>query len=242
MTVQAIADSATKILEDIVAVAEAHNKTVDEFNEAVDHIEALQAQVDDMQAVINEKNRLLNKQSEVIDKAIEHKEKDRAEIQQLRAELKLLQRLDPKRLEKVNKTQKAKIAELKADVEAARKQKVEAMKKATELSRTLKAEGFMPFYQDPETGNSIRVIPHMYVSKDNEYNGVPDTPVLEFHHKARGVTRQGVLLKTGEINWAMAQNSSPTEIDSQIAKDHIMDYCKRNKVATKFIKDIKKVA
>ncbi|NYR11299.1 hypothetical protein HC000_02135 [Pseudoalteromonas sp. MIP2626] len=259
MSVQNIADSATSILKQIIEVAAAHNETVDEFNMAIDRIEELEAectklrienltivelkaQIDDMQAVINKKNATLNKQSDVIDKAIEHKGIDRAEVQKLRAELKLLQQLDPKRLEKVNKTQKAKIAELKADVEAARKQKVEAMKNATELARKMKAEGYAPFYVDPVTGNSIRMIPHMFVNKDNGFGGIAHTPVLEFHHRERGITRQGILTASGDVNWAMASNSSPTELDSQIAKDHILDYCQRNKVATKFIKEIKKAA
>ncbi|MBH0050693.1 hypothetical protein [Pseudoalteromonas sp. SWYJZ19] len=242
MTVQAIADSATAILENIVAVANENNETVDQLNEAIDQIEELHAQVADMQAVINAKNVTLNKQSTVIDKAIEHKSIDSGEIKKVRAELKLLQQLDPKRLEKVNKTQKAKITELKTDIEAARKLKVEAMKNASDLGRRMKAEGFAPFYQDPKTGNSIRVIPNMFVNKDNGFGGVAHTPVLEFHHRERGITRQGILTSTGDINWAMAQNSSPTELDSQIAKDHIIEYCQRNKVATKFIKEIKKAA
>ncbi|MBB1404904.1 hypothetical protein H5079_04670 [Pseudoalteromonas sp. SG44-5] len=259
MSVQNIADSATSILEQIIAVAAAHNETVDEFNAAIDRIEELEAectmlrienltivelkaQVADMQAVINKKNATLNKQSDVIDKAIEHKGIDRAEVQKLRAELKLLQQLDPKRLEKVNKNQKAKIAELKADVDAARKQKVEAMKNATELARKMKAEGYAPFYIDPVTGNSVRMIPHMFVNKDNAYGGIAHTPVIEFHHRDRGITRQGVLTTTGDINWAMATNSSPSELDTQIAKDHIIEYCRMHKVATKFIKEIKKAA
>lgn len=242
MTVQAIADNATAILEQIVQVAEDHNKTVDQFNEAVDQIEELQAQVADMQNVINRKNATLNKQSIVIDKAIEVKQSDKAEIQKLRAELKLLQQLDPKRLEKVNKTQKTKIAELKTDIEALRKQKNESMRQATELARKMKAEGLSPFYIDKDTGNSIRMIPNMFVNKDNGFGGVAHTPVLEFHHRERGITRQGLLTTTGDVNWAMAKNSSPTELDSQIAKDYIIDYCRKNKIATKFIKEIKKAA
>jgi len=242
MTLQSIADNATTILESIVAVAEEHNQTIDDYNSALDQIDELQAQVADMQAVINEKNVTLNKQSAVIDKAIEHKGLDTAEIQKLRAELKLLQQLDPKRLEKVNKTQKAKIAELKADIDAARKMKVEAMKNATELGRRMKAEGLAPFYQDPDTGNSIRAIPHMFVNKDNGFGGIAHTPVLEFHHRERGITRQGILTTSGDVHWAMAQNSSPTPLDSQIAKDHIIAYCKANKVAVKYIKEIKKAA
>lgn len=242
MSVQNIADSATTILEHIVHVADEHNQTVDEHNQAIDHIEELQAQVDDMQAVINEKNRLLDKQNDVIEKAVEHKGVDKSEISRLKAELKQLQKLDPKRLEKVNKKQKATIAELKAtlkDVEAKRK---DAIRKTTELANKAKHEGAAPFYINQETGNSLRLLPNMFVSKDNNFGGVVGTPVLEFHHRGRGITRQGTLSTDGRIAWCSAQNSGPLEIDGQVAKDHVLEFCKRNNIKVKFDKEIKEAA
>ena len=237
MSVQNIADNATAILEEIVKVADDHNKTVDQFNEAVDEIERLRAQVEDMQNVINEKNRLLDKQSMVIDKAVEHKGIDKAEITRLKAELKHLQQLDPKRLFKVNKTQKATIADLKATIKDLEEKSKDSMRKATEIARKAKEEGQAPFYVDPVTGNSIRAIPRMYVAKGNEYGGMPDTPVLEFHHRDRGITRQGTLLQNGKVAWAAAQNSAPTESDAQIAKDYILTDAKRRGVKVKFTKE-----
>lgn len=242
MTVQNIADNATAILEQIVLVADEHNKTVDEFNEAVGEIERLQLQVEDMQNVINAKNATLNKQSLVIDKAIEHKGIDKAEITRLKAELKQLQQLDPKRLEKVNKKQKATIAEQKALIKELEVKRKEAQRHATDIARKAKSEGFAPFYQDPETGNSIRAIPKMFVSATNVFGGVPHSPVLEFHHRERGITRQGTLLNNGQIAWASAKNSTPTETDAQIAKDYILNYCKQNKIKVKLNSELKKAA
>lgn len=242
MTIQNIADSATSILETIVLVAEEHNKTVDEFNDAVDEIERLRAQVDDMQDVINAKNATLNKQSLVIDKAIEHKGIDKAEITRLKAELKQLQQLDPKRLEKVNKKQKATIAEQKALIKELEVKRKEAQRHATEIARKVKNGGLMPFYQDNKSGNSMRVIPTLFVSKDNDYGGMPNTPILEFHHRDRGITRQGAMLSDGTIGWASAQNSTPTVTDTQIAKDYIIEDAKRRGVKLKFTKDSKKAA
>jgi len=211
----------------------ASNKEVDDFNGLYDQLEAANKRIEEQDQIILKDRALLQKQEVVIHAAVEVKKTDNAQLNVLRAQLQELQRLDAKRLTKVNKTQKATIVELKdklATVEAARKS---AVKIAKTVKSGAKTEGNAAFHFDPVTNNALRILPGLHVSKDNEFNGVPGSPVIEFLHHARGITRQGVLLNDGIVSWANAKNSTPTIDESTVAREFLLSWCKTNKIKVK---------
>ena len=220
----------TKLNEITHELVAKYNTETDEFNALLDERDKLLLDNEKLVQHLYDKDALLEKQNLVIEKAVEETKRNRATINQLNAQLKELQRLNPTRLNKVNKQQKATIADLKerlAKVEQARKA---ALKKNKELASGAVTSGNAAFHYDPDTKNAIRVIPDLYVSASNDFGGVPKTPVLEFIHHKRGITRQGVLLHDGTIGWAEAKNSKPTKEESKIARQYLLDWCKARKI------------
>ena len=147
----------------------------------------------------------------------------------MKAQLKELQQLNPKRLEKVNREQKKRITELKAtnaQLDAARKT---ANKAVTEAKNQMAQTGTACFFIEPETGNGLRFL-NLSISKENDMGGVPHTPIVEFMHKARGICRQGFLDVNGKIKWASANNSTPSDLIDTMAKQAIVDYCKKKRI------------
>lgn len=211
-------------------LAQEENDTVDELNQAIDTLEQRDAEIATLKADLAKNISLLHKQDAVIEASIAAKQKDNAELNLLRAQVREYQALDPKRLAKVNKTQKQTIIELKAknkDLDAARRA---AIKNSKTIGDNAKSTGQALFHMDPVTKNALRIIPDLYVSKTNEYGGVPGSPVVEFIHHARGITRQGLLSTDGTIQWASAKNSNPTAEESLIARSRIMEFCKQHKI------------
>lgn len=254
MTPQSIIDNAQRIIDTTVALNDEHNKTIDELNEAIEKIESLEDALAKVTLLADERWDLLQKQNQVIKLAQSATTADRSQIDQLtriaaglevklstannklikvEAELKELKRLDPKRIQKQNKNLKAKNAEL-VDTNKALTAKNNEMKKATKEAATkMVKQGAAPFFMDPDTKNALRIVPDTFVSEDNTYGGVPNTPVIEFLHHKSGITRQGVLCTDGKIGWASAKNSTAGEDIGLIAKNFILDYVKSHKINIK---------
>lgn len=213
----------------LIRANDAYNESVDEFNEVFDQLEEAQKEL----AAAKEREAkdwdILQKQEAVIAASIIATQKDRADLNIARAQVKEYQRLDPKRLDKQNKGYKKTIADLKERLtasETARKQAIALSKKQPEaVDNTVKA-----FHFDPVTKNVLRVMTGLYVAKDNKYKGVPGSPVIEYIHVSSGISRQGTLLKDGTIGWASANNSMPSKDESRVAREHLINWCKHNKV------------
>ncbi|MBM7070919.1 hypothetical protein JQC92_02535 [Shewanella sp. 202IG2-18] len=221
------------------ALPETYNQEVLEFNQLMDELDSKNAIISQLTESLEnaqktaEKDRdLMEKQNQVIEKAVEVKKKDDNIIIGLRAQLKELQSINPKRLMKVNKELQKKNAELKESNEVFKKQRNEYATERNQYAKSLKAHTDNVIHTD-EHGNQLRFIPETVVSQTNEFDGVPDTPIYEYVCKARGIIRQGVLRDDGNIVWASAQNSTPTETMTAIAKQHVIAHCKRNKINLK---------
>ena len=213
-----------------------YNTEVAEFNQLMDELDSRNAEIERIngllvqyRAGIEEKKALLDKQHFVIEKSVEAKKKDDARIKALEAQLKELTALNPKRLNKVNKELQRKNAELKTSNEAFKQQRNEAVKDVQKLRKELNSAKPKAFHVD-EDGNWLRIIPDLYISKENEFDGVAGTPVIEFFHMKSGITRQGVLCTDGKIGWSSAKNSMPSETMSLIALQAFEDFCKLRKI------------
>ena len=104
-----------------------------------------------------------------------------------------------------------------------------AVADTNKMAKSIAENNMLPFYTDANTGNTIRFLPQTLIA-DNNMKGVPNSPVVEFQHHDRGICRQGILGKDGEVIWASAQNSVPTGNDSLVAKAEIIKYCKNHKI------------
>lgn len=227
-------------LEDIQNAVDAliveQNEAAQEYNELVDvclsrddEIIALKLEISSLKDQIIIKDELTDAQQDVIRKAVDVKARDLSSIKLLDAQLKDLKSLDPKRLAKVNKTQKKTIADLKESNTRLNSDRKKAIEDTNRMAKSITANNMAPFYTDAKTGNSIQIIPNLYVGDQNT-KGVPDSPVVRFHHVGRGVSREGILGLDGEIIWASAQNSIPTEDDSLVAKEEILSFCRKRKI------------
>ena len=221
------------------ALPQAYDKEVLEFNQLMDELDNRAEQVNQLTSALEQAkliskkdNELLNKQHLVVEKAIEAKKKDEATIRSLQVQLKELQSLNPKRLAKVNKELQKKNTELKKANEELNKQRHEMANERNQFAKQLKAHTDNLIHAD-ENGNELRFIPQTVVSETNEYGGVPNTPIYEYLHRDRGIKRQGVLRNDGNIVWSSAQNSTPSEVMTAIAKEHVVAHCKRNKINLK---------
>ena len=212
-----------------------HNTSVDEFNEIFDQLETATALITKLEDNATKSNSLLVKQETVILAAVDATKRHRAELNASNANFKELQRLDPKRLAKQNKGYKETIADLKERLQASEKARKNSVNYAKEIAKVAKTEGNAAFHFDPDTSNTIRVVPTLHVSKTNVFNGVVGSPVLEFTHHAKGITRQGTLLMDGTVGWARASDSAPNKEESKIALDFLLTYCKQNNVKYKEI-------
>jgi hypothetical protein len=214
----------------VVAINNAHNEGIDEFNTLVDECERLKNEIAEQKKRDTVLEELIFEQNKLIENLTQANTTLKANFNKASAELRELQLLDPKRLARVNKKQKKQIAEAKES-----NTKLEdARKKALKITKTLleeaKSNGGVYIHQDPENGNTLRFIPSLFVSKSNTFGAVPETPILEFHHKERGITRQGLLGVDGKIIWCHTANSEPTKQESGIALNLILNECKKQKI------------
>ena len=216
--------------ETIQRLIDLNNESVIEFNQIFDEREDAVKHLNDVTEQLERITGLFDKQSLVVDAAIKAKQKDDALIAQLKAQVRELNALDPKRLEKVNKEQKQRLMKLKAELDISERERKKSNQELRDLTAAIRRDGRAPFYHDPVSGNTIRYVAGAFVSKDNDMGGVPSTPVMEFFHSNRGITRQGFLDSTGDMTWCQASNSTPTELESQIALTEILAYCAKNKV------------
>ena len=212
------------------ALIDEYNQAVTDYNTVCDLNETLVNKLESLQEEYDRLRKLFDKQTTVIAAAVEVKKRDTTELQQLRASNRELQALDPKRLQKINAEQKKRIAELKTSLDASEAGRKKAISDVNRIAKRAAEENGLPFYTDNETGNALRFVPNAFLNPDNDFNGVPHTPVLEFFHQKRGITRQGVILNTGHIAWCDARNSSPTAAETSIALSKLQDYCVANKI------------
>lgn len=217
----------TRLLE------EASDKEAEEFNELFDQLEAANRRIEEQDARISQDHLMLQKQELVIQTAVTVKQQDVAKLNTIGAQLKELQRIDAKRLLKQNKGYKKTIEELKARLVNSETARKDAIKHAKIAQTGAKTEGNAAFHFDPKTNNALRILPGLHVSKTNEFDGVPGSPVIEFLHHSKGITRQGTLLRDGTVGWANAKNSTPTNIESTIACEFLLSWCKTNKLKIK---------
>lgn len=209
-----------------------YNQIFDEYEEAAKHLNTVTDQLERV-------TKLFDKQALVVEASVKAKQKDDATITQLKAQVRELSALDPKRLSKVNKEQKQRLLKLKAELDISERERKKSNQELRDLQAAIRRDGRAPFYHDPVSNNTIRFVGGCFVSKDNEMQGVPATPVVEFFHSNRGITRQGFLDASGDMTWCQASNSTPTELESQIAMTEILAYCAKNKVKIpKFNKDV----
>ncbi len=207
-----------------------------EYNELVDQVESLQATLALAQAEANRANEevesLKRSAATVISNAEKIQavaEKERAARKVEQAELRELRKLDPKRLAKVNKEQKAKIAELKESNKKLDAQRKEALRQHKIMLKQKQDAGQYDSWTCPKTGKAIRIT-HLRVGKDNEYGGVPHTPVLEFYNPESGVTRQGLLNVEGGISWTADECKIPEQEISTIGKETVLAFCSRHNI------------
>ena len=221
------------VAEIIVHLHSASCREVDEFNNLADRLEAADEKIADMEKSLNHCQILLQKQELVIATAVEVKEADNTTISVITAKNKELHSLDPKRLLKLNKRYKETIEDLKKRLENSEKARKESNAALTELNKASQREGNSPFFVDANTKNAVRLAPGLTVSKNNEFNGVPGSPVVEFLHHSKGVSRQGTLLRDGTMGWADPTDSEPTEDISLVVREYLKDWCKTRKVKIK---------
>ena len=208
----------------------ASDKETGEFNAMYDELEIANAKVAELEQRFYRDGEMLKKQEAVIHASVVVKQKDIATMNVLRAQNKELERLDGKRLIKQNAGYKKTIVELKEKLSSVEAQRKAALKNNKVIAQTAQTEGNAAFHYDPETQNAIRVIPSLYVGKNNAFDGIIGSPVIEFMCHARGITRQGMLLTDGTVGWADARNSKPSKDESTVAREFLLNWCKRNKI------------
>ncbi len=224
--------------ETIQHLVELNNESVVEYNQIFDEYEVAAKHLNEVTEQLERVTALFDKQAQVVEAAVKTKQKDDATIQQLKAQVRELSALDPKRLDKVNKEQKQRLMKLKAELDISERERKKSNQELRDLTSAIRRDGRAPFYHDPVSGNTIRYVAGSFVSKTNDMGGVPDSPVMEFFHSNRGITRQGFLDSSGDMTWCQASNSTPTELESQIALTEVLAYCAKNKVKVpKFNKD-----
>jgi hypothetical protein len=204
-------------------LVELNNESVTEYNQIFDEYEVAAKHLNDVTS-------LFEKQGQVVDAAIKSKQKDEAIILQLRAQVRELSALDPKRLDKVNKEQKQRLMKQKAELEISERGRKKSDQEMRDLTSAIRRDGRAPFYHDPISGNTIRYVAGAFVSKGNDMQGIPESPVMEFFHSQRGITRQGFMDSTGDMTWCQASNSTPTALESQIALTEVLAFCAKHKV------------
>lgn len=232
-----------EIMEAAEAALDNYNKEAEEHNRLVDILEARDSTI----RALEWENAKLKRDA---DKAGRERElesiealrvarqveatvsRERDDFRRLKAELDELRKLDPKRLKKVNATQKKNIEDLKSrliDSEQARKAAVAKAKQPAEpIVQNPDTDPY--FYRDSVTGNTVRLEPTLAVGDDNSFGGVPDTPIAIFFHRDRGIARQGILQTTGKLAWASASNSTPTLDETRVARQMIVEFCRKYKI------------
>lgn len=230
----------TQAIESISLAQEEHiteiNELTEDYNELVSILErrdneliSLRMELSDLKDQLSNKNRLSSNQHNALTSAVSVKEKDDAKIKLLSSQVKEFQALNPKRLETNNKQLKAKNLELKKTVEDLKAKNKQAVTDVNKLAKAAKTNGSVPFYICPTTGNTLSYLTNIFVGVDNKA-GVPDSPVITFFHKDRGITRQGILNREGEMVWASAANTVPTADMITVATNEIKNYCKQRKI------------
>jgi len=205
------------------------NQQSDEYNFLCDELDSRDERIAEMQLEIDKRDGLLARQDEIIKKAVEVKIRMSGELNVANAIAKDLQKLDPKRLVKVNKVQKAKIVELKATISTVEGVRKELSKTNKELSKAAVNAGHSAFHMDADK-NAIRILPGIYIGENNTFNGVVGSPVIEFMHHARGVCLQGSLNLDGRISWADPTDILPSPDMTLVACDKLTEYCKLHKL------------
>lgn len=214
----------------VAAAADMSNQDAADYDEVMDANERQAALILELQNTIAEKDAKIQEYGKVICIAGDRAEADVLEIQLLKAKVNELTVADAPRLVKQNKGYKKTIEESKANLAAVNKRNNELKAELKTLKSITTLEGTAPFYRDPVSGNTIRLVPNTRIPEGNAMNGVAKSPVVEFYHNDRGISRRGFIGKDGEVKWASASNSAPTASESLATKDFIIRYCKMNKI------------
>lgn len=219
--------------EQLTEVVQESNQATLAYNELVEYVEAEEAlkkhESENAKKAVSE----LMTQRDI---AIEAFEKKSLELSNLKNNLnetnkvnKELMALDPKRLVKVNKQYQVTISELKATVKELEESRREAIHQHKLMLKQNQEAGTTNLHVY-ENGNSLRFAPSVRVRKGNDFDGVAETPVIEFFHQKCGVMRLGTLLNDGTIGWSSAANSMPTTEESSMAMFKIHEYCDARKI------------
>lgn len=147
------------------------------------------------------------------------------DLKEAEAKLKRYQLHDPERLIKNNKDLKSKNADLTKRLSSSEKARNEALKQHKMMLAKLQNSGILDAWADPKTGEALRLISNIAVSKKNEYDGVARTPIIEYYQRDSGVSRQGVLNNDGGISWGTVDISMPPTRISDKAREVITEYC-----------------
>ena len=211
-----------------------YNEETLDYNKLVEELEEKDTTTARQDEALEVAEDTLKKQGAVIAASIVVKKADSARIILLEATSKELSSMNPKRLMKTNKTYKQRVEQLKVDLESVKKQRTALTKENQKLRKEAVKLGESSqtkcFYINPDNNNYLRVVPGTFVSKDNEFGGVTDSPVLEYFNSLSGVSRQGVLTSEGTVNWSSAKNSMPSKDESLIAQQKLLEYCKQLKI------------
>lgn len=236
-TLNAAMTTANEMVSSLASTLEsetvAYNTLIEEYNELFDRLEAFEAQKIHDEENARKAVESLMKQRNI---AIEGFEKKSLELSALRNEmnvqkksLKDLQALDPVRLAKVNKTQKAQIATLKEQVASIDSDRKRALEQHKVMLKKSANNGVIALHVF-DNGNSLRFAPKVFVKPNNDFGGAGMTPVVEFFHEKAGVMRLGNLMEDGSLGWSSATNSMPTQEESNLALFKIHEFCDAHKI------------
>lgn len=226
---EAMTTLAEQLLDQVAAAVEQSNQDVKDYDEAMDANELQAARIIELEALTVAQKSRMEQYEKVIGLAYDRSQADIAKLQESASTIKELNALDPKRLAKVNKKYKATIEDSKV---AAKAVSVQVRKLKAELKEAKSTVG-SNFYSNPETGNTMRLVPGLRIPKGNNLDALDNGPVVEFFHSDRGISRRGFIGKDLNMCWASASNSKASKEESLVARDMIMQFCQMNKIKTK---------
>lgn len=218
----------------LIKLQQEFNDNVDIINDQTDQLEAAEAlkvsetknakeYVAKLEFLIRDLNKVVTKKDERILYVESLLNTSNLERRELKA-------LDTKGVALTNKKLKKERDSALERLGNSEKARKEALAQHKIMLKKRQNEGVVCVHTDPTTGNQLRLLPSLRISKTNEYGGVPETPIIEFFHKASGIIRQGTLLTSGAMGWASAKNSTASHQESKIAKLKIVEFCEDHNI------------
>lgn len=229
-TLTDLVDSVAKQVDACIVTS---NQDAKDYDEVMDANELQALEIEKLHAIIAEQKTKIDKYEGVILIASNRAEADIVEIQVLKAKIDELTVQDSPRLLKQNKGYKKTIEEGKVNLAKVKKQYADCLTDLKYYRSASTVKGVTPFYNNPETGNTISLVPNTRLHVGNPMKGVDKSPVVEFFHNDRGISRRGFIGQDGNMHWASATNSTPTNDEALVAKTFIKNYCKTNNIKLK---------